>query len=240
LLQIVNPPKCLTGGGVPRNYVNKVLDSLPDVRLGQGVTQVLRDSQGVSVHIASGIERFDAVVFACHSDQALALIAPTTDEKRLLSAITYQNNTAVLHTDASLLPSQRRAWAAWNYETRQSSASSHSGQQVCLHYLLNKLQPLPVSDDFPVVVSLNPLPEHMPTASSVLRTFNYAHPVFNTAAIAAQRELPSIQGDQTGQRTWFAGAWTNYGFHEDGFQSGKAAALGVLQTLSALPFSLSL
>jgi uncharacterized protein len=233
LLQIANRPQWFTVQGGSRNYVEKVLASLPDVRLGQGATQVLRDSQGVSVHTASGIERFDAVVFACHSDQALALIEPTLDEKRLLSAITYQNNTAVLHTDASLLPSQRRAWAAWNYETRQSSASSHSGQQVCLHYLLNKLQPLPVSDDFPVVVSLNPLPEHMPKASSVLRTFDYAHPVFNTAAIAAQHELPRIQGDVTGAHTWFAGAWTNYGFHEDGFQSGKAAAMGVLKTIAS-------
>jgi uncharacterized protein len=215
--------------GGSRNYVAKVLAKLPDVRIGQVVTQVLRDTRGVTVQTAQGAERFDAIVLACHSDQALALLTPTTDEQRLLGAIGYQQNTAVLHTDASVLPSQRRAWAAWNYETHQSSLSSQSsttGQQVCLHYLLNKLQPLPVGDEHPVIVSLNPLPEHRPQASAVIRQFNYAHPVFNSAAIAAQAQLASIQGKH---HTWFAGAWTHYGFHEDGFQSGKAAAQGVIQ-----------
>jgi uncharacterized protein len=233
LLQIANRPQWYTVQGGSRNYVNQVLSGLPDVRLGQGVTHVARDELGVTVHTANGKEPFDAVVFACHSDQALALLAPSEQEQRLLGAIAYQSNTAVLHTDASVLPRHRRAWAAWNYETRQSSESAHSGQQVCLHYLLNKLQPLPVSDDYPVIVSLNPLPSHLPKASSVLRSFDYAHPVFNAQAIAAQRELPSIQGDTTGQRTWFAGAWTNYGFHEDGFQSGKTAAHGVIKWLTS-------
>jgi uncharacterized protein len=251
LLQIANRPQWFTVQGGSRNYVNKVLTALPDVRLSQAVTHVERhtdknkekdkdkDKHGVIIHTASSSDRFDAVVIACHSDQALRMVSPSAQEAALLGAISYQANTAVLHTDASLLPSHRRAWAAWNYETRQSADAAHSQQQVCLHYLLNKLQPLPVSDAHPVIVSLNPLPEHMPHPDTVIQTFEYAHPVFNTAAIAAQRELPRIQGDQTGQRTWFAGAWTNYGFHEDGFQSGKAAALGVLHTLNALPLSLS-
>jgi uncharacterized protein len=228
LLQIRNRPQWYTVQGGSRNYVEKVLAALPDVRLGQAVKHVLRDAQGVTVQTAHGDERFDAVVLACHSDQALAMLTPSTNEQRLLSAIAYQHNTAVLHTDASVLPSQRRAWAAWNYETRHSnasSASSPSAQQVCLHYLLNKLQPLPVGDDHPVVVSLNPLPDHMPQSSAVIAQFSYAHPVFNSAAIEAQAQLHLIQGVQ---RTWFAGAWTHYGFHEDGFQSGKAAAHGVL------------
>ncbi len=233
LLQIANRPQWFTVQGGSRNYVNALLDQLPDVRLGQAVTHVSRNAQGVTIQTAHDAQRFDAVVLACHSDQSLALLHPNANEQRVLGAIGYQQNTAVLHTDASLLPSQRRAWAAWNYETRQSSESAHSEQQVCLHYLLNKLQPLPVSDDFPVIVSLNPLADHMPKPSSVLRSFEYAHPVFNSAAIAAQADLPSIQGDATNQRTWFAGAWTHYGFHEDGFQSGKAAAQGVLNWLAA-------
>jgi predicted NAD/FAD-binding protein len=235
LLQITNRPQWYTVQGGSRNYVNKVLANLSDVRLGQAVTQIARDVQGVTVQTNAGTERFDAVILACHSDQALQMISPSPQEAALLGAIAYQNNTAVLHTDASLLPSHRRAWAAWNYETRQSANAAHSQQQVCLHYLLNKLQPLPVSDAHPVIVSLNPLPEHMPRLDTVIQTFDYAHPVFNTAAIEAQRALPSIQGDHTGQRSWFAGAWTNYGFHEDGFQSGKAAAMGVLKTFGPNP-----
>jgi uncharacterized protein len=230
LLQIANRPQWYTVQGGSRNYVNKVLASLPDVRLGQAVSNIVRDADGVTLQTPAGPERFDAVILACHSDQALAMLSPSDEEQRLLGAIGYQNNTAVLHTDAGVLPSQRRAWAAWNYETRQASQSSTSGQQVCLHYLLNKLQPLPVGDEHPVIVSLNPLPEHMPQASSVLRTFNYAHPVFNSAAIAAQQSLPSLQGVH---RTWFAGAWTHYGFHEDGFQSGKSAALELLRARNA-------
>jgi uncharacterized protein len=230
LLQIANRPQWYTVQGGSRQYVNKVLASLPDVRLGQAISNILRDADGVTLQTSSGNERFDMVILACHSDQALAMLSPSVDEQRLLGAIGYQNNTAVLHTDASVLPSHRRAWAAWNYETRQASQSSTSSQQVCLHYLLNKLQPLPIGDEHPVIVSLNPLAEHMPHPNSVLRTFQYAHPVFNSAAITAQQSLPSIQGVH---RTWFAGAWTHYGFHEDGFQSGKSASIGLLKALDA-------
>ncbi len=237
LLQIANRPQWYTVRGGSRHYVDTVLAGLAqaqaDIRLAQPVTHVLRDHQGVTVQTERSAQRFDAVVLACHSDQALQLLEPRADEQRLLGAIGYQSNTAVLHTDASLLPSQRRAWAAWNYETRQSSQSAQDSQQVCLHYLLNKLQPLPVGDEHPVIVSLNPLPERLPKASAVIASFDYAHPVFNSAAIAAQSQLFSLQGDATNQRTWFAGAWTNYGFHEDGFQSGKSAAQGVLNWLAA-------
>ncbi|MFM2084104.1 MAG: hypothetical protein RLY95_922, partial [Pseudomonadota bacterium] len=138
-------------------------------------------------------------------------------------------NLAVLHTDRSVLPSHQRAWAAWNYETQSSDANPDS-QRVCLHYLLNKLQPLPVGMDTPVLVSLNPLNAIDPT--KVLQTFDYDHPVFDSAAIAAQQALPSIQGDREGGGVWFAGAWANYGFHEDGFQSGRLAAQGVLAGLT--------
>jgi uncharacterized protein len=261
LLQITHRPQWFTVQGGSRQYVDKVLAALPDVRLGQAISHVQREVsddesadvygkvQGVALTTPTGVQRFDGVVLACHSDQALRLLqhaqqaaeaeahgtasaAATTAEHAVLGAIRYQANTAVLHLDASVLPSQRRCWAAWNYETHNdtqaASASSTSGRQVCLHYLLNKLQPLPVGDEHPVVVSLNPLPQRMPSAHTVLRTFEYAHPVFDGAAIAAQALIPSIQGNTTGLRTWFAGAWTNYGFHEDGFQSGKTAAQGVL------------
>jgi predicted NAD/FAD-binding protein len=251
LLQISQRPQWYTVQGGSRHYVDKVLAALPDVRLGQAVHHVQRDAQGVSLVTAAGLQRFDGVVMACHSDQALALLTgtghkgvdehavnspqtrPSAAESAVLGAIRYQTNTAVLHTDASVLPSQRRCWAAWNYETQADAPHAvHAGQNVCLHYLLNKLQPLPVGDDCPVIVSLNPLAQRPPAARAVLRTFAYAHPVFDGAAIAAQAQIPSIQGDVAGLRTWFAGAWTNYGFHEDGFQSGKTAARSVMAWLA--------
>ena len=227
LLQITNRPQWYTVQGGSREYVARVLAALRasgvTVQSNCVVHTIQRDSDSVTLQTAIGEQTFDGVIFANHSDEILATLgaAATPAEARVLGAIAYQSNTAVLHTDAAVLPSHPRAWAAWNYETQHTGVD---GQQVCLHYLLNKLQPLPVGMDSPVVVSLNPLASLMPDPAKVLRRFDYAHPVFNSAAIAAQAELPALQGQQ---RTWFAGAWTNYGFHEDGFQSGKAAAAGV-------------
>jgi predicted NAD/FAD-binding protein len=156
----------------------------------------------------------------CHSDQALALLGDArADERSVLSALRYQANHAVLHTDASCLPARRKAWPAWNY---QSSGGGEGRPEVCVpevcvHYLLNKLQPLPCTT--PVIVSLNPIDP--PRHASVLAEFDYAHPVFDAAAIAAQARLGHLQGTQN---TWFAGAWTGDGFHEDGRKSGLAVA----------------
>jgi uncharacterized protein len=160
------------------------------------------------------------VVLAAHAPQALALLADAgPDERRLLGAIGYQDNEAVLHTDASVLPRRRAAWAAWNYQ-RDVEAGSND-RNVCLHYLLNQLQPLPWAQ--PVIVSLNPL--RAPRAETVLRRIAYAHPVFDNAAIAAQSELAALQGRS---HVWFCGAWTGYGFHEDGLKSGQEAADRIL------------
>jgi predicted NAD/FAD-binding protein len=123
----------------------------------------------------------------------------------------------VLHTDASALPRRKKAWAAWNYQRTASSVDGETGPRVCLHYLLNMLQPLPFTQ--PVVVSLNPARELDPAL--VHGRFDYAHPVFDLAATQAQKQLPDIQG---GRHTYFCGAWTGYGFHEDGLKSGLAVA----------------
>jgi predicted NAD/FAD-binding protein len=162
------------------------------------------------------------VVLACHSDQALALLEqPTLAEADTLGTIRYQPNRAVLHTDASVLPRTRRAWAAWNYErslgSGSGSNSNPNSNRVCLHYLINMLQPVPFAQ--PVVVSLNPTREIDP--AQVHGTFDYAHPVFDLAAIRAQTQVPSLQGQQ---HTYFCGAWTGYGFHEDGLKSGLDVA----------------
>ncbi|MDE2618504.1 MAG: FAD-dependent oxidoreductase [Burkholderiales bacterium] len=222
LIQVNGRPQWWTVPGGARRYVEKIVAGIADKRLNTPVWAIDRDAQGVTVHSDRGAERFDQVVLATHSDQALALLRePSADERRVLGAIRYQPNRAVLHTDASVLPASRRAWAAWNYE--RADAPEQEGSRVCLHYLLNQLQPLPFEQ--PVVVTLNPLREIAP--EHVLGDFEYAHPVFDLAAIAAQQELPALQGLQ---RTWFAGAWAGYGFHEDGLKAG----LGVAQQLLSM------
>jgi len=212
LIQVEGRPQWWTVTGGARHYVDKIVAGIPDKRLNTPVRTIERDEHGVMIYTDRGAQRFDQVVLATHSDQALALLRqPTGAEARTLGAIRYQANRAVLHTDASVLPASRRAWAAWNYE--RAGSAGQENNQVCLHYLLNKLQPLPFEQ--PVVVSLNPLqpvdPQH------VLGDYSYAHPVFDVPAIRAQTMMPALQGQQ---RTWFCGAWMGYGFHEDGLKAG--------------------
>jgi len=225
LLQVANRPQWYTVAGGARRYVEKMLPVIPDARLNTPVRSVARSVDGhVLVTTDDGRERFDEVVMACHSDQALALLTDaTTTEASVLGAIRYHRNRAVLHTDVSLLPKRRLAWAAWNYE--RAAGGARDATAVCLHYLLNRLQPLPFST--PVVVSLNPLTE--PRAATVHGEFDYSHPVFDAAAIAAQQRLPEIQGRG---HTWFCGAWTRYGFHEDGLMSGQAVLRGLQATVA--------
>jgi predicted NAD/FAD-binding protein len=182
---------------------------------------VRRDEAGVSVQTAAGSERFDHLVLACHSDQALRILGTGASgpERALLGAVRYQPNRALLHHDPLLLPKRRAVWSAWNYS---AGAGEPGAQPVSVSYLINRLQPLPVRT--PVVVSLNPHLEPRPDYR--LAEFDYDHPIFDRAAIDAQQRLPQLQGRL---RTWFCGAWTGYGFHEDGLRSALivTAALGV-------------
>ena len=218
LIQVTNRPQWWTVAGGARHYVDKIVAKVADKRLNTPVQRIRRDAQGVLVSTAGQTERFDKVVLACHSDQALALLEqPTLAEADTLTAIRYQPNRAVLHTDASVLPRTRRAWAAWNYERSVSQDNNPNSNRVCLHYLINMLQPVPFAQ--PVVVSLNPTREIDP--AQIHGTFEYAHPVFDLAAIRAQAQVPGLQGQQ---HTYFCGAWTGYGFHEDGIKSGLDVA----------------
>ncbi len=230
LIQVRNRPQWHTVAGGARQYVSKILRGVGDLRLFTPVQQVLRDDEGVRVVSPGQVDRFDAIVMACHSDQALRLLGnqASAAERELLGAIRYQPNRAVLHTDASVLPENPRAWAAWNYE-RAPTADQESAN-VCLHYLINRLQPLPVPQ--PVVVSLNPQREIPPT--QVLGEYAYEHPVFDLAAIRAQAGIPGLQGHR---HTWFAGAWTGYGFHEDGLKSGLQAARGLIDAHRLMPLT---
>ena len=232
LIQLTNRPQWLTVPGGARQYVQRIVERLDDARLCCAVRRVRRvppghGDAGVWIDSEHGSERFDDVVLACHSDQALALLdAPTAAERDVLGAIRYHANRAVLHSDASLLPRRRRAWAAWNYERSGDTLRERRG--VCLHYLINRLQPLPWQT--PVVVSLNPVRE--PSPDSVIAEIEYEHPVFDLAAAAAQARIGELQGRA---HLWFCGAWTGYGFHEDGLVSGLAVANALRERLTRAP-----
>ena len=222
LLQVTNRPQWWTVAGGARQYVEKIVAGIADKRLNSPVLHVRRDKQGAWVTTQRQTEYFDKVVLASHADQSLALLQDASaPERAVLGAIRYQANRAVLHTDTRVLPRQPRAWAAWNYERATPAAdaagTSPQAHRVCLHYLSNKLQPLPFKQ--PVLVSLNPLQAIDP--AQIHGAFDYAHPVFDAAAIQAQNQLPTLQGRQN---TYFCGAWTGYGFHEDGLKSGLRVA----------------
>jgi uncharacterized protein len=224
LIQVTNRPQWWTVAGGARHYVDKIVAGIADKRLHSAVTQVRRDRQGVWVTSAGQTEHFDRVVLACHADQSLRLLGDaSTAERATLGAIRYQPNQAVLHTDTSVLPRQRRAWASWNYQ--RAASPQQEQQRVCLHYLLNRLQPLPFAQD--LLVSLNPLQPIAP--EQVLGSYDYEHPVFDLAAIQAQQQLPALQGQRN---TFFCGAWSGYGFHEDGLRSGLDVARRLASTLA--------
>ena len=215
LLQVSDRPQWFTVAGGARQYVNKIAARLDDIRLAAPVLEVTRnDAAGkVNVRTARGVESFDQVVLACHSDQSAALLADADDaERRLLADARYQPNRALLHTDERLMPASRKVWSSWNY-----MSSGGAEPDVSVTYLLNKLQPLPFRS--PVFVSLNPLLE--PEPAKVVAEFAYSHPIFDARTVAAQKRLPQVQGRR---RVWLAGAWTGYGFHEDGLNSGLAVA----------------
>jgi predicted NAD/FAD-binding protein len=223
LLQVNDRPQWFTVQGGARQYVERIAAQLPDVRSDDPVHTVTRASAGkVLVESRHGRLLYDEVVLACHSDQSLRLLRDADrDERAVLEAVPYQPNRAVLHTDPRLMPNNRKVWAAWNYLSAGGPATAPAG--VSVTYLLNKLQPLPFKT--PVFLSLNPLQQ--PRPDKTIAEFDYTHPVFDARATDAQRRLPFIQGRRF---VWFAGAWTGYGFHEDGLKSG----LGVAATLTAL------
>ncbi len=213
--------RTVTGGS--RQYVEKLTAPIRDrYRLSSPVVAIARDAFGVSVTTADGAtERFDHVVVAAHSDEALAMLSdPTEDERSILSAVGYRPNAVYLHRDPRLMPKRREAWAAWNF----LRASDRSEGDVCVSYSMQHLQGIDPAK--PLFVTLNP-PEP-PRADLVFGVYNYSHPQYDAAAFAAQKRLKAVNGQN---RTWFAGAWTGYGFHEDGLSSGMAAAEGLGATI---------
>lgn len=205
--------------GGAKSYVAKLTAPFRErVLLKKRAVRVERTGTKARVISADGeVREFDKVILACHADQALAMLAePTADEARLLREFKYQPNTATLHTDPSFMPRTRRCWASWNYRIARNGSPS-------THYWMNSLQG--VSDRVNYFVSLNCHDEIAP--GRVLRRIDYEHPLFNLPAVAAQKELPSLNQIAPDQTTYFAGAWFKYGFHEDGFTSGLNCARAV-------------
>jgi hypothetical protein len=217
LIQMDRPVwRTVTGGS--RHYVEALTAPFRDhIRTGTAVTRVERQAGGVVVTDSTGgVERFDHVVFGAHSDEALRMLAdPSEAEREILDAVKYRPNVAILHRDPRLMPRRPSAWASWNVLTAPSRPGAE--HDVTVTYWMNTLQG--IDRKTPLFVTLNPAVE--PDPSAVFGRFVYDHPQYDEAAIRAQGRLDQIQGRRN---TWFCGAWTGYGFHEDGLASGLAVA----------------
>jgi len=217
MLQVSGRPEWRVVRGGSASYVEALRARWQvQERLRCPVRSVVRDGHGVVVESAAGSERFDQIVLACHSDQALALLADASiNERDVLGAIAYQPNEVVLHTDASLLPRNRKAWAAWN-----AFLPGDPEAPCTVSYCMNLLQGLHSPDPF--VVTLNRSEAIAP--DKVLRRLRYHHPVYDAASVAAQQRKAAIQGHN---HTWFAGAYWGWGFHEDGMRSAVEVTAGL-------------
>lgn len=213
LLGLDNRPAWSTVRGGSREYVRRMTAGFRrPVRVDSAVEAVTRLPNDVRIEDRQGgVEHYDAVIMACHADQSLQLLKDVDEaERRVLGAFGFQRNIAVLHTDPGLMPRRRAAWASWNVLVQDP-------EQICVTYWMNRLQPLPTATN--LFVTLNPV--SMPREGTILRSFLYEHPVFDTRAVRMQSLAWNIQGQR---RTWFCGAWLGHGFHEDGLQAGLAVA----------------
>jgi predicted NAD/FAD-binding protein len=233
LTTVSERPPWLTVHRGAKNYIDAVMQECKDVHLhlSTSVSSLVRKDGRIRLSLDNKSTRteqtFDSVILACHGDQARAILGPsaTLEESDILGAFETSPNTAYLHSDLSLMPKRRAAWSAWNYLTTSSKAPSSTNpsrdlQTVSLTYNMNILQHIPVDKFDNVLVTLNP--ERRPDPALTQAQYEYRHPLYNSKMVAAQEELHRIQGNKG---IWFAGAWTGYGFHEDGFSSGMRVGL---------------
>ena len=219
MLQVQGRPGWRVVGGGSSTYISALQSSWQAaVRLGTAVRAIRREADAVVLSTSAGDEHFDQVVLACHADDSLAMLSdPSADEASILGAMRFQDNDTVLHTDARMLPRRRAAWAAWNaYVPAEPEA------HCTVSYCMNLLQSIDSPDPF--IVTLNR--SHDIDPAKILARMNYRHPVYDHASVAAQGRRGDINGVR---RTWFAGAYWGFGFHEDGLRSGVDVAreLGV-------------
>lgn len=218
LLKIRDRPRWRTVAGGSRSYVDAMLARFEGrTCLNRGVARIVRTGGGVLITDLEGrTEPFDHVVIAAHADQALAMLGdPSDSERRLLSAFRYSRNAAVLHDDPALMPKRRQTWASWNYLGRRSRDGLTN--DLCVSYWMNRLQG--IDDPRPLILTLNP--RQTPRQGSVIDSIVFDHPIFDNAALTAQKALWPLQGDRN---TWYCGAYFGAGFHEDGLQAGLAVA----------------
>ena len=217
LLTYEDRPQWRTVTGGSRSYVDRLLaDSDLDLRLATPAVALRRDLSGLTLIDQQGHgETYDQVIFACHGDQARAILRTAADSEmeNVLSAFRYQKNSAVLHCDPALMPRRRALWSSWNYLGEEVAKSG----SVSVTYWMNRLQNLPT--ETPVLVTLNP--GRAPDPAKTWARISYDHPLFDRAALAAQQALPGIQGRNG---IWFCGSYCGHGFHEDGLQAGFAVA----------------
>jgi predicted NAD/FAD-binding protein len=227
-------PQWLTLSQGSRSYIDAVMKGFPPnhLFLNTAVESITNEDDGrVRLHLENAKSTvYDHVIVATHGDQAHALVLPEADleEREILSGFQTSKNTAILHNDLSLMPQKREAWSSWNYIT-ESSVTGGNVDQVCLTYNMNILQHIPVETFGHVLVTLNPL--HLPDPDRVQGRYTYSHPLYNAASIRSQSLLPRIQNTRG---ISYCGAWTKYGFHEDGFSSGIKVAQDHLGAI--LPF----
>jgi len=224
LVNLQDRPQWHTLVGGSSAYVKRLVDDLGGrAQAGRPVEAVVRQANSMAVILERGeIRHFDDVVFACHSDQALRLFRNASpSEAAMLRAVPYQPNRVLLHTDASLMPRRRSVWSSWNY---LGGRDRQGDEAVSVTYWMNSLQALDTDTDY--FVSLNPLVE--PDPAEVVQELAYDHPVFDANSLGLQQQLAQLQGRD---RAWFCGAWTGYGFHEDGMRSGVEVAQRLGATL---------
>lgn len=213
LLQVNGRPKWRSISGGSKVYVKKITDQIQHKYLNAKIQKINRTETSFEVFMNEEVHKFDMGILAAHPEQSLALLAtPTMEEKNILSLFKYQPNKAFVHQDQTVLPQSKSIWSAWNY------LSSEKNKNLCVTYLINKLQPLPTIE--PVLVTLNPNQDLL-DKNKVKKVIDYEHPLFDFKTVEAQSEIPKIQGKQS---TFYVGAWQGYGFHEDGAKSAIEVA----------------
>jgi uncharacterized protein len=217
LLNVNDRPQWRTVIGGSQRYVDKLLASFSgETIVNNGVSKIERNPDAVTITLADGQQhKVDEVVIATHADEALALLTNATDQEQdLLSSFRYQENDAYLHTDSNLMPKHPKVWSCWNYLAQNSGEDTSS---VSVSYWMNALQGLDPSQDY--FVSLNPI--QAIDSGKVIKRIQYMHPIFDNNAIVSQKKLHQLQGKN---RTWFAGSYFGYGFHEDALSSAVSIA----------------
>ncbi len=219
LLQVTNRPQWKTIENGCETYTIKALGFVKNKFKNLPVLSVKKNHEGVVVKTKNGEELYDRCIFAAHAPDTLTILGGQFQNvESILSAFKYQENTAILHTDESILPRNKKVWSAWNYLLLKNAKNV----SVSVSYLINMLQPLPVKK--PVIVTLNPIKSI--NSDSVLKLLKYKHPLFNIEAIKQQSAIDDIQGLNS---LYFCGAWQRYGFHEDGIWSAKRVVNKILE-----------